>query len=123
LSRTAWALFLVLFAAVSCSREGGDAAPPPPRPPVTVSWARVPATEPEPAARALYRGAIDRAARGDKAGAEAMLKALREAHSGSRFARRLGVEGAKPAGAIALIGLMGALLAPALAGVEAAGEP
>lgn len=77
-------------------------------------WARPVPAEPAPAARGLYRRAVDLAARGDAAGAAALAEQIRREHPDTRFAFRLRDAGS-PAASAALLVLVGALLLPVLA--------
>lgn len=76
-------------------------------------WARVAPAEPDPQAKALYRAAMGRLARGDYAGATPLIQQIRREHPDSRFAARLDAAGGRAGGPIALLAAVAGLLAGA----------
>lgn len=93
-------------------------APAPPAPSthsaLADGWVRAPVAEPEPAARGLYRRAIDLVHRGDPIGSKALVKRIREDWPASRFARRL-ARASDPAVGAAVVAALGGLAVAALA--------
>lgn len=76
-------------------------------------WARALPAEPDPEAKALYRAAMARLARGDHAGATPLLQQIRRGHPDSRFAARLDGAGGRAGGPIALLAAVAGLIASA----------
>lgn len=83
-------------------------------PAAAAGWVRPVEDEPDPAARGLYRRAIDLAHAGDAAGSAAVVAQLREGFQGSRFAARVAREG-DPRVSIALLGTAAAVVATLMA--------
>lgn len=83
--------------------------------PLAVGWQRAAAPEPAPAARALYRRALDRLREGDPAEAGRIFTRLRADYGDTRFARRLR-PGGDPAATAALLGLAAAVGAATITG-------
>lgn len=77
-------------------------------------WVRAVAAEPDPAARGLYRRAIDLAHAGDTAGSAAAVEQLRAQYADTRFGARVAREG-DPRAAVALLGSAAAVLVTVLA--------
>ena len=76
-------------------------------------WARAVPKEPDPAAKALYRAAMARLAKGDHVGARPLIEQIRRDHPDSRFAARLSAAGGRAGGPIALLAAVAGLLAGA----------
>lgn len=74
-------------------------------------WARPPAREPSPQAKALYRRALDLVAQGRLADARSLFDQIRRDHPDSRFALRLVAPGGRSGGPIALLASLATLLA------------
>ncbi|MCB9551376.1 MAG: hypothetical protein H6705_05745 [Myxococcales bacterium] len=89
-----------------------DAAPEP-----AAGWVRPVADETDPAARGLYRRAIDLAHAGDATGSAAAVDQLRSQFQGSRFAARVAREG-DPRVSIALLGAAAAVVVTLMASEE-----
>ncbi len=83
--------------------------------PLAAGWQREAAPEPAPAARALYRRALDRLREGDPAEAGRIFARLRADYADTRFARRLR-SGGDPAATAALLGLAAAVGAATITG-------
>lgn len=103
-------------------RRGCEAGPgepaPDARPGVPVEraagWVRAVAAEPDPAARGLYRRAIDLAHAGDAAGSAAAVEQLRAQYGETRFGARVARDG-DPRAAVALLASAAAVLVTVLA--------
>lgn len=86
-------------------------------PAAAAGWVRPVADEPDPAARGLYRRAIDLAHAGDAAGSAAVVEQLRDQFPDSRFAARVAREG-DPRVSIALLGAAAAVVVTLMASEE-----
>lgn len=103
----------------------GEGEAPPAVHPLASGWSRAPAAEPHPAARGLYRRALERVRDGDPAGAARLFEQIRGDHGDTRFARRIR-GGGDPAATAALLGLGAtvgaAVFVGAIEGLEARGS-
>lgn len=86
----------------------------------SAGWVRAVEPEPAPAARGLYRRAIDLAHRGDPAGSAAAVEQLRSDYADTRFGARVADEG-DLRGGVALVTAMAAVVVAVAARADETG--
>ncbi len=130
---------LIVALALGCSSKDAPEAPPSapatvekstrtaPTPPAAEKaaqgWGRAVPDEPSPAAKGLYRRAVDLQTAGNLDGARALLDEVAREYGDTRFGARLTLRGPSTASTAAVIGLVGGLAAPFLLHALQAAKP